>query len=266
MALRQCTFDGCERPMQAKRLCSSHYWQQWMGRPLTPVARGLSVADRFWAKVEKTNGCWLWTGGKDGQFRVGDGHTVSAHRWAYQDAYGEKKGYAYLIRACGTAYCVRPDHIEPAWGTREEMFWAKVNKTDTCWLWTASTVNGYGQFGVGWPQTVGAHRWAYEAMHGPIPAGMQIDHICRIRLCVNPSHLRVVTNKQNHENMVAQKRSQTGARGVYYDKRGYYYVQVTHNGQRHCRGTFATKAEAERVAIALRNSLFTHNDTDRVAS
>jgi hypothetical protein len=150
--------------------------------------------------------------------------------------------------------------------TRAELFWAKVNKTETCWLWTASTANGYGQFGIGFPKTTSAHRWSYENTHGIIPAGMQIDHICRVRLCVNPSHLRLVTNKQNHENVVAQQRSQTGIRGVYYDKRGYYYVQATSDGVRHCAGTYPTPEEAEQAAIALRNRLFTHNDTDsRVA-
>lgn len=92
---------------------------------------------------------------------------------------------------------------------------------------------------------------------------MQIDHICRVKHCVRPDHLRAVTNKQNHENMTAQKRSRTGIRGVYYDKRGYYYIQVTHNGKRHCGRTYTAIDEAERAAVALRNSLFTHNDIDR---
>ena len=42
-----------------------------------------------------------------------------------------------------------------------------------------------------------AHRAVYEAVHGPIPAGMWIDHICRNRMCINPEHLRIVTPKQN---------------------------------------------------------------------
>lgn len=263
---RQCEFAPCERQTQARGLCSSHYHQWWKGLPLTAIPPKKTVTERFWEKVNKTDDCWLWTGCSDGRFKV-DSHLLSAHRWAYADFYGEIPDGLPLVHKCGTEDCVRPEHLEPAWGTRPEMFWAKVEKTDTCWLWVAGlTPNGYGQFGIGWPRTALAHRWAYEETHGPIPDGMQIDHICRVRTCVRPEHLRVVTNKQNHENIVAQKRSKTGARGVYYDRRGYYYVQVTHNGQRHCRGTFATKAEAERVAIALRNELFTHNDTDRAVS
>ena len=154
--------------------------------------------------------------------------------------------------------------------TREEMFWAKVDKTETCWLWTAARTgrNGqYGNFGIGYPKVMLAHRWSYQNAYGQIPEGMQIDHVCRVTLCVRPSHLRVVTNKQNHENTVAQKRSQTGVRGVYYDKRrGYYYVQVTSNSKRHCGGTYSSVTDAERAAIALRDQLFTHNDTDRRAA
>jgi hypothetical protein len=149
--------------------------------------------------------------------------------------------------------------------TREKMFWAKVNKTETCWLWTASKKGRYGQFGVGYPKTVLAHRWSYENAFGAIPAGMQIDHMCRVKLCVRPDHLRVVTNKQNHENTVAQSNNRSsGCRGVYRDNRtGRYYVQVTHNGKRYCRGTFSNLTDAVSAAVALRNSLFTHNDTDR---
>jgi hypothetical protein len=152
--------------------------------------------------------------------------------------------------------------------TREEMFWAKVNKTETCWLWTASTCGRnrrYGKFGIGYPRTMLAHRWSWETANGPIPAGMQVDHICRVTLCVNPSHLRLATNKQNHENTVAHIDSKTGVRGVYYDKRGYYYVQVTHHGKFHFGGNHPTLENAERAAIALRNQLYTHNDTDRQA-
>jgi len=72
-----------------------------------------------------------------------------------------------------------------------------------CWLWTASTnKNGYGQFRFG-SQVDGtrtmvlAHRWAYEHLVGPIPEGLQLDHLCRAPWCVNPEHLEPVTNREN---------------------------------------------------------------------
>lgn len=66
-----------------------------------------------------------------------------------------------------------------------------------CHLWMGHrTVDGYGQFRVG--TVVYAHRYAYEQVHGTIPKGMQIDHICNLRFCVNPLHLQMVTPQQNN--------------------------------------------------------------------
>ena len=80
----------------------------------------------------------------------------------------------------------------------EERFWSKVNKTDTCWLWKASK-NGYG-YGKFWHngKHQGAHRVAYEFIIGEIPKGLHIDHLCRVRHCVNPSHLEPVTQRENN--------------------------------------------------------------------
>lgn len=81
----------------------------------------------------------------------------------------------------------------------EARFWARVNKTDACWLWTGkcsgSNAN-YGSFKVGGKSTY-VHRYAYEIMVGPIPAGLTIDHLCRVTKCVNPSHLEPVTIQEN---------------------------------------------------------------------
>lgn len=76
-------------------------------------------------------------------------------------------------------------------------FWAKVTKTDTCWLWTAVTLpNGYGLVTIN-KRKIYVHRWSYEATKGPIPDGLVIDHLCRVRNCVNPDHLEAVTNQVN---------------------------------------------------------------------
>ena len=85
--------------------------------------------------------------------------------------------------------------------TESERFWSKVDKNGPggCWLWTASLNNrGYGRFGpTGQRKLVRAHRWAYEAVVGPIPDGLVIDHLCGVKRCVNPAHLEPVTNFEN---------------------------------------------------------------------
>lgn len=76
-------------------------------------------------------------------------------------------------------------------------FWTKVQFTGTCWLWTAYRDSyGYGAF---YParRYVAAHRWAYEFCVGPIPVGLELDHLCRVRACVNPEHLEPVTHRVN---------------------------------------------------------------------
>src|SRR5213593_4533327 len=82
--------------------------------------------------------------------------------------------------------------------TSVDLFWAKVNKAEgSCWRWTGSQRRGgYGRVRIGGRDFV-AHRVAYELTIGPIPDGLQLDHLCRNRLCVRPAHLEPVTGQVN---------------------------------------------------------------------
>jgi len=77
-----------------------------------------------------------------------------------------------------------------------DRFWLSVSKTEDCWLWTGYLNHaGYGAF-FDHGRTL-AHRYAWEMDHGPVPNGMAVDHICFVRACVNPAHLRLLTISEN---------------------------------------------------------------------
>jgi hypothetical protein len=79
-----------------------------------------------------------------------------------------------------------------------DRFITKIEVGD-CWHWTAGKHNGYGQFSLGGRKgrMYYAHRVAYEWLVGPIPEGLQLDHLCRNRACVNPDHLEPVSQQEN---------------------------------------------------------------------
>jgi len=83
-----------------------------------------------------------------------------------------------------------------------DRFWAKVEKTEGCWIWTGATDDdGYGLFwGIRQRGEKGcrfSHIVAYELTVGPVPDGLELDHLCRHRACVRPDHLEAVTHKTN---------------------------------------------------------------------
>lgn len=83
---------------------------------------------------------------------------------------------------------------------REDAFWARItDRPDGCWIWPGVPHrSGYGRFVADVGVVVYAHRYAWESHNGQqIPDGMQIDHLCRNRICVNPAHLEVVTQREN---------------------------------------------------------------------
>jgi hypothetical protein len=155
--------------------------------------------------------------------------------------------------------------------TLEQRFWAKVDTAGgptACWPWTAALYStGYGAFGITSEQIVGAHRMSYQLTHGKIDPDKEIDHVCINRICVNPSHLRQVTRKQNMENRPgAQRNSTTGVRGVTRLADGSWRAQVQHNGVNHYAGTYSALDQAAEGARLKRCELFTHNQIDQQTS
>ena len=78
-----------------------------------------------------------------------------------------------------------------------DRFILHIKSVDGCWQWDMpNKSNGYGEFLVHYKR-ISAHRFSYEYFVGEIPDGLQIDHICRNRGCVNPNHLRVTSIAEN---------------------------------------------------------------------
>jgi len=100
---------------------------------------------------------------------------------------------AETARLCGTQ-----DPAGPFAGPVPEKFRHQVVAAEGgCWHWVgALQPNGYGRVKVG-GRALMAHRAVYEAVCGPIPDGLQLDHLCRNRGCVNPAHLEPVTQLEN---------------------------------------------------------------------
>ncbi|MAH48206.1 hypothetical protein CMI37_20450 [Candidatus Pacearchaeota archaeon] len=112
----------------------------------------------------------------------------------------------------------------------EERLWAKVRKQpgpNGCWLWLGAH-NGrlYGTIFVDNRVTY-VHRLSYELAKGPIPDGLQIDHLCRVHNCVNPKHLEAVTSRQNILRGNGPRLTSERWRAITHCKRGHAYAENT---------------------------------------
>lgn len=129
-------------------------------------------------------------------------------------------------------------------------FWSKVRVIGDCWVWLASlNSRGYALFSVEGRARL-AHRVAYEALVGPIPDGLTIDHLCRIKRCVNPAHMEPVSVLENIQRAYLANRPSHCPRGHEYTPENTH-VKLRRTGpmagqiNRTCRA-------CERAARALR--------------
>jgi hypothetical protein len=133
-----------------------------------------------------------------------------------------------------------------------ERFWPKVDFSADCWTWQASvSTGGYGKFSISTSTWRNAHRIAYELLVGPIPVGLELDHLCKNRLCVNPDHLEPVSRRINNlrsASITANRARQT------HCIRGHEFTpentRVDRRNRRNCRRCAAGYACARRRRIA----------------
>ena len=125
------------------------------------------------------------------------------------------------------------DDLRPSF---EDRFWGKVDKAsdpDGCWLWLAGTARGYGMIDLSHSRRRAlAHRVAYELARGPIPDGLQLDHLCRNPRCVNPAHLDPVTCLENVRRGLSGVLKTHCHKGHEYTPENLYIDRKNH---RHCR-------------------------------
>lgn len=89
-------------------------------------------------------------------------------------------------------------NADSQWGSSRAHPIGYVIQVSGCWNWVGGqSSDGYGVWSLRGAVTRRAHRIMYERHKGPIPQGLQLDHLCRNRLCVNPDHLEPVTNREN---------------------------------------------------------------------
>ena len=178
-----------------------------------------SLEERIRAKTrEGPNGCLVWTGAMaNGDYPVirvnGRNAGVARVVWALAtNAPAPEDRYVRL--RCTEPKCVAFEHLFLSTSNAktvlslEERFWAKVEKSDGCWLWVGGkTSAGYGAMAAGPEGVKLAHVVSWELHNGPVPDGTEVCHDCDTPPCVRPDHLFLGTHIDNMRDMVSKDRS-----------------------------------------------------------
>jgi len=185
---------------------------------------GPPLAERFWAKVEKKPGCWIWKGSvtKHGGYGElirggGDRTKLRAHRVSWELHHGPIPDGLCIFLRCGNPLCVRPEHLRiarlrdrPNYNSEPVpiRFWRNVKNVggEGCWEWTGTkTTGGYGVLSVD-RRPEKAHRIAWRLTHGEPAPHFFVCHRCDNPPCVRPDHLFLGTHQDNMGDMVRKGR------------------------------------------------------------
>lgn len=142
--------------------------------------------------------------------------------------------------------------------TWQEALRKRVHQEGDCIVWAGHrNQHGYGRVNVGGNRLRVVHHLAWELVHGPIPDGLEVDHVCFNRACINVDHLRTVTRSDNaRHRQGAQPNSKSGVRNVHACKGGRWMVRLKVAGKHMYFGSYDTIEEAEQVAIRARREVF----------
>lgn len=167
-----CTFPGCSRKYNAKGLCYGHRAQQLRGEELRPLAK---------RRIHEGDACVI-----DGCSKVRAARGMCATHDDRVRKHGDPHSDGRLSEL--DRFFRYVDKNGPVPEHRPDL--------GHCWLWTAGTGDkGYGNFAHA--NGTSAHRAAWHLLRGPIPEGLEIDHLCRTPPCVNPDHLEPVDHPEN---------------------------------------------------------------------
>lgn len=172
-ATQVCLTDDCDRPVDFRGMCEMHYRRELRAGRIERVVRTVAPC--------AIDGC------EKSSRRKGWCHTHYM-RW-------REHGHVEDTR-----------RVPIVGESPEALFELLVERTESCWNWTGALAKGYGRINCAGDKWL-AHRWSYEHHVGPIPEGLDIDHLCENTRCVNPEHLEPVTGAENTRRYHERKRA-----------------------------------------------------------
>ncbi len=208
-------------------LCRECYRDRVQGPPEQGRGRrGRSLDEKMTEQVNRSpewGGCHLWTGGF-GQYGTPkthhDGEARSMRRLCWENLHGPLPEGRQVTTTCNQCACLNPDHLalRVVGGSMLERFYEKVQRSGPtvrddlgpCWTWLGGHQKGYGVFHPQEKDKVFAHRMVYELEIAPIPKDdgeWCVCHRCDNPGCINPAHLFLGRDRDNHDDMVRKGRA-----------------------------------------------------------